>query len=514
MAYKSFGNVGYYNDTNNLISFQIGDGPSAADNDGLIDMEKFDSIAPPVILNVGKHNVLSKGTTNNLPREIKQMISGNRLLPELIEKKIRILYGKGPHIYKRVFENGKVKRDWQENSRIEDWLDSWQAVGLTDDFEQYFIKVLRDVYHFDDYWVRWRYTRARRINGALPVAGLEHIENERCRLATRKQIRPLANDFEDRDFQSVVVGNWYSGLEKEFKVYKRFRPSNPTQFEVAVSYHKNASVGEIYGMNKFYQGIKDWLIGTNRNPQYINSYLENSLNAKVHVIIPHEWVQSIEQKIRDYVEENKNREDQGLELIKIGDIEIGTNYSVHTRDKYIAKEMSKLSKFLSGVKNQGKLYATFSYQTEHGEVSWQIKPIDLKYREFITALTDYDERADEVILSSIGMPASVSNITKEGIISVSGADLYYNYVIYLHNLTIAERLATEAVNQAIKVNFPDLYKQGYRVGLYNEIPAKQSEVSPGDRLTNSVNNTVQQLDKKIEQQNQRINQLQTQLTDG
>ena len=147
-------------------------------------------------------------------------------------------------------------------------------------------------------------------------------------------------------------------------------------------------VGQIYGYNKFYAGIKDWLIGTNRNPKYINSYLANSLNAKVHVIVPNEWVLSVEKKLEEYCKKNQDLEDEGKDLLKPNGIEIGTEYHVGLRDAYIAKEFEKLSSFLTGVENQGKLYATYSYMTSDGEVSWKIQPLDLKYREFITALID------------------------------------------------------------------------------------------------------------------------------
>jgi hypothetical protein len=173
---------------------------------------------------------------------------------------------------------------------------------------------------------------------------------------------------------------------------------------------------------------------------------------------------------------------------------------------------------LTGVKNQGKLYASFSFQTQDGKAEWQINPIDLKYKEFIQSLIDYDKRADEVITASKGVNSSISNLDKSGIISKSGSDLYYNYVIYLHNLTLAEETVTEPLNYAIKINFPQLYKQGFRIGFYNEVPSRQEEVSVNDRLQNTVNNTVQDMQKQIseqmEQQAQIINELKEKIENG
>jgi hypothetical protein len=519
--YKNFGSIGYYTGKAGVISFQLGENMPASAETGTIDMEKFSSVTTPIILNVGNNNVLIKGANNKLPDEITSVIGNNRILPQLLEKQVTMLYGKGPHVYKRQYRDGKPLRNWTRNPIIEEWMDNWKGKGLQDSIKEFCEKVIRDNYYFDDYWVKWRLNKSRRINGNVPVAGLEHIDNRRCRLATKKNIQAVGADYEDKDFQTVIVGNWTAAMEKTFKVYKRFRFDNPNQFNVSVSYHKNATPGQIYGYNRFYFGIKDWLIGTNRNPQYINSYLENSLNAKVHVIIPSEWVEMVERRIQRYCDDNKERQDQSLELLKFPNsdgVEVGTEYHEYLKDKYIRHELRRLSNMLTGVKNQGKLYASFSFQTQDGKAEWQIKPIDLKYKEFIQSLIDYDKRADEVITASKGVNSSISNLDKSGIISKSGSDLYYNYVIYLHNLTLAEETVTEPLNYAIKINFPQLYKQGFRIGFYNEVPSRQEEVSVNDRLQNTVNNTVQDMQKHIseqmEQQAQIINELKEKIENG
>lgn len=483
------GRYGYYQDDDNLISFQLG----AEDTQGIIDIDQFNTLNLPVLYNVGPNKVLIKGVSNLLPDEIQQMVGGNRLLPELIEKQVRILYGHGPHVYKEAVEGNKIIRQWEDQKEIKAWLDSWKIRGLQDSVEDFYMKAIRDFYYFEDYWVKWNYNLARRTGGAMPIRGLEHQDNRRCRLATKKDIN-MADDPIDQDFQTVIVGNWRYGNERKFKIFKRFSLGNPLQSAAAISYHRNASVGQIYGTNKFYAGIKDWLTGMNRNPKYINSFLKNSLSAKIHLIIPNAWLESIQLKIEQYCEENKVKKDDGAELLRLNGVDIGTEYRISTRDKVIAEEIKKLSKFLSGVENQGKLYSTYSYQTDEGNsVEWKLEPIDLKYKEFMTSLTDYDKRGDEVLLSAKGLDASISSISKEGVISKSGSDLYYNYIIYMHNLMMAEIICNEAVNMAIRVNFPDLYKEGCRVGLYNEIPARQEDVAPGDRLQNNMNQVSDQI---------------------
>ena len=106
-----------------------------------------------------------------------------------------------------------------------------------------------------------------------------------------------------------------------------------------------------------------------------------------------------------------------------------------------------------------------------------------------------------------GIDPSISSISKDGVISKSGADLYYNYVIYLHNLVLAEEITTEAINWAIKINFPELYSKGCRLGFYNDVPSREEEISPNDRLQNSLNNAVSTINRAIGAQNNTIAEL-------
>ena len=508
--YSRGGRLGWYNNNGSLMSFQLGEGnPVAIDTSyDSVDMNQASLLPGPVLLSVDGNKILAKGSNNQLPEEIKLMFGTNRILPELIDKQYRILYGKGLFVYRQAFEDKKLYRDWQNNETIENWLSDWQRNGLNDSPEQYIDKVIKDSYYFEDYWTKWRFFRSRRV-GAMPVAGLEHIENFKGRLATSKQIDPFTRNCEDKDFDKVILGNWASAFTRDMQVYPRFRQNLAFNYEVAVSYHKHHSPGEIYGMNKFYYGIKDWLVATNRNPRYINSYLENSLSAKVHVIIPNQWVEYIENKIRGYCDRNLELETAGSELLKPNGIEVGTEYHEGLLDAYIKAEMRKLTSFLSGVKNQGKTYTSFKYTTDKGDsVGWEINPIDMKYREFITALNDYDKRADEVITSSIGIDSSISNISKDGVISKSGSDAYYNYILYLYaNLPTAERVTCSALNEAININFPVLYKSGFRIGLYTEVPAQQQDISPNDRLQNQQNKSTEQVNKRLDKTDALLQQI-------
>jgi hypothetical protein len=511
MELYNLGRAGYYKDGQTVFTFEMVEDPVPSST---INMSDFSAISQPVILNIGNYYILLKGADNNLSYEIEQVIGANRTLPKMIEKQATMLYGKGPRLYKEVFADKKLVREWQQNEVIEDWLDNWQEYGLPQSSKEFCEKIIYDHYYFEDHFVKWRFFKQRRLGSGTMIAGLEHIDEKRCRLASPKSLMDVGMDYEDKDFDTVIVGNWKASMEKQFKIYPRLRPASILNYQTAVSYHKRPSVGNIYGYNRFYAGIKEWLTGTNRNPQYINSYLENSLNAKVHVIIPQMYVDAVEKKLQDYCEQNVLLKEANKELLTPNGITIGAKYSVDLRDAYIAKEFAKLTSMLSGIKNQGKAYASFSYLTSDGTAEWQIIPIDLKYGEYINTLINYDKRADEVVSSSLGLDPTITNISKDGVISKSGTDLYYNYIIYLHNLPLAEEKATEALNLALKINFQDLYRQGYRLGFYNEIPSRQQDVPPNDRLQNTLNTMQNSLTQTIHKQNDSINEIKNLVKNG
>ena len=167
-------------------------------------------------------------------------------------------------------------------------------------------------------------------------------------------------------------------------------------------------------------------------------------------------------------------------------LEIGTEYTESLLDKYVHLELENLTNFLAGRgKNQGKTYATRSFMNENGDIEkWQIDEIPQKYKEYIEALIAYDKRADMVLLSAKGIDPSISNITSDGAISKSGADAYYNYIIYLTQQSIPEDVVCADLNMALSINFPAQWSDGIRLGFHRPTVQRQQEISPANRLSN------------------------------
>lgn len=446
-------------------------------------------------LPVSGYNVWPAGVDNLAPNVVKNMIGGNRLLPELIEKQVRFLYGNGPMLYvDNIAPDGTISRSYVHDKEIEDWLDSWCERGLPDDFNTYINKAIRSFYYSEGIYSKWKLTRGREAGmNVRPVAGLEHIDELRCRFCTKKSLTGRT-DVEDRELDYVMVGNWEIPNLTEFKVYPRFKKSEPLSRDSAISYSKNPSYGEaVYSTNVFFKGIKSWIRGSNATPDYINSFLENALSARLHVIIPNKWYEEHEQWLKDLCDKSEQAVAKGKPKprIKVADkyeIEIPTVYDKSLIDRYTSLTLKNFTEFLSGRgKNQGKIYASKGYVNELGQPeTWKIEEIPQKFKEYIEAVISYDKRTDMVLLSARGLDSSISNVSADGVISKSGSDAYYNYLIYLSQQAIPERVVCADVNYAIRLNFPEQYRNGIRLGFYRPVIHRQEETTPSQRIENSI----------------------------
>jgi hypothetical protein len=478
-----YGNVGTYAFDGNLLSFQLGE--QLMNEGSTLVLPAYHNGMPVVHehqwLGIQGYNVVMRGMNNMLIEEVTQEIKHNRLLPRLYSKEIKMLYGHGHVCYRWVLQDGKMRREYVQLPVVSDWLDSWPDYGLPS-AEEFSKANIKNFYYFGDFFCKWRFSRGKQLGIGLPVSGLENIETKHCLLATKRQ-DVVSELISYQDFTHVAVGKWVM-RGSQWKIYPKLSLRDIQDYKfAAVSHHREKSVDEYYGVNETHQGARPYIQGSNKTAHYINSFLKNSLAAKVHIIVPNAWLQSKRTQIQTLCKENQKRKAQNMELIKYNGLEIGTEYSETVLIKYLREELRKVGQYLSGEQNQGKAYSTVSFMDSSGnEQRWRIEPVDLKYKEYIDALISYDKRTEEALLSSVGLDASISAVSKDGLISKSGSDAYYNYLIYIMSLTPEEDICTEPLNMAMRVNFPDLYRQGYRIGFYREVPQRQEDVAPNDRL--------------------------------
>ena len=483
-----YGNAGIYLSDGNTFTFQIGEGDQFLTNEQLFQSPTLDSPFGSALwrdnhmyLGIQGYQVLMRGRNNQLCDEVTKEIKENRLLPRLYSKEIKMLYGHGLAIYRQSLEDNKLVRRYEEHPEVMGWLNSWADRGLPS-VEEFCKTCIKNFYYFGDYFVKWRFSRGKALGIGMPVAGLEAMENRYCRLATmRKDVASELISY--GDFGQVVVGRFSYGISS-YAVYPKFSLNEVDKYNfAAISHHREKSVDEFYGSNETHQGARPYIQGSNKTARYINSFLKNSLAAKVHVIIPNAWIVSKRTQITKLCEENKRRKSKNQELLKYNGLDIGTEYKESLLVRYVRDEVRKFSSYLSGADCQGKGFTSISFMDAQGhEQQWKVETIDLKYKEYIEALISYDKRTEQALLSSVGLDAAISAVDKDGIISKSGSDTYYNYLIYIMSLTSEDEVCTEPLNWALRLNFPELYKKGCRLGFYREVPQRQEDTTLSQRL--------------------------------
>ena len=126
-----------------------------------------------------------------------------------------------------------------------------------------------------------------------------------------------------------------------------------------------------------------------------------------------------------------------------------------------------------------------------------------KFKEYFDAVIDCGKRSDQVILAGKGIASSITNVENDGVISKSGSDVYYNYLIYVASLTLDEYFVMKEINRAIHLNFPEAKKDGIKLGFWIDIPAKLQDTSPANRpAATATADTKNSLPKNEEQNKQ------------
>lgn len=473
-------------DEKTVVSYEI---VTMSDQSGIeADKEAFSqNPALPALeaIRYGDYTVALYGEKNNLPKMVSSLIRNNAVLPEILKKQVRILYGQGLYLYKED-EDEKTRFRVPVSKlypKVWEWLSSWKNNGIPP-VEEYIKSVIYEYYYLEGYFSKWHFNLSRRINGPMPVRGLERLPGTRCRLATRHILRP-GETLENTMLDTILYGRWEFPWRFQQEEFPLFRESDPLKHRVAVNYIADKGFDEdIYSIPTYFYGLYEWIRGSNLNPKYINSYLRNSLNAKVHVLIPDAWIASKENTLRKICQENQEREQAGNDMIAEyeGLTGIGNQFDYSMLQKLINIKIDQVTKVMAGEgENQGKLFVSRKFRTEHGVEEWEFKDIPTKYKEFVESITGFEKQAVSTILAGKGLAPSISNVSKDGIFD-SGSAVYYAYLVYLDTLCFPEDIVCRDLNTALAINFPELQRDNVKIGLYHRKPERQSEVPPEKRM--------------------------------
>ncbi|MEG0889498.1 MAG: hypothetical protein RSH25_13620, partial [Bacteroides sp.] len=140
---------------------------------------------------------------------------------------------------------------------------------------------------------------------------------------------------------------------------------------------------------------------------------------------------------------------------------------------------------MAGKENAGKFFTCVDFVDPDGHVqSWKIEPIEMNIDKYIDAQAKISRIADSSTTSGFGLNPALSNIIIDGKGDSGSQMLYALKIFYGADTQIPEEIALEALNDAIRINFP--HKRGVFMGMYRKVINKEDNVTAGDRVTNQA----------------------------
>lgn len=406
---------------------------------------------------IGDYIVFPYGNNNDLPEQIKDVVQNNNLAPGILTKKTQLLWGSGPLLYKDKIVNGVYKREWQENKEVQAWLDRW-------DYEDYLLRMCVDYQHMQGTFSRFVLTRGSRL-GFNAIAKLEHIPTNKARLGC------LKNDYNNTPTH-IITTDWNftspSALA-EYKAYNKFDFRKPFEFRNSVLYSNMYSFCTDYYTVPDLYGSMEWLNRSTAVPLIFKALSKNGINLKYHIISPQAYWDTKEEDLKEECSKK------------------GVTYKASMLKMERDKILKQISDVLSGEKNTGKfLHTTKMLQLEGAtllEHGWEVKVVDQKIKDYIEGQIAIADRADRAVSSGIGLHGALGNIAVNGKADSGSEQLYALKNFMATGIDIPEMIVMKAINYAIKANFPGT---GLKLGFYHQVPEKEQDVNPEDRMKNNI----------------------------
>ncbi len=407
---------------------------------------------------IGDYLLFPYGNENDLPSVIKDVVQNNYIAPGLLRKKTALLWGTGPLLYSESLENNKRVRKLSEDADVTAWLSGW-------DYEAYLLKACEDYQYIQGVFTRYEMRRGSSLGKPAFINELHHVEVDKARLAALRS----ANT---KKASHVILNDWsFEGINSlhDYKVYSLFDFKNPFAKPNSILYSNLYSFcSDYYSVPEIY-GSLEWLNRSTAVPLIFKAMSRNSINLKYHITSPETFW-------------NKKRE----ELQKNCGLASKT-YNEQMLEDYKTMFLKKIAEVLAGDENSGKFLHTIQSLYVNGvniiEFGWKIEVIDQKTKDLVESQIKISQRADHALSAGINLHSSLGNVSETGK-SDSGSEQYYALISYLNTgVDIPEMIICKAINYAIKANFPS---KNLKLGFHRDMPEKQQDISPKDRMHNNV----------------------------
>lgn len=400
---------------------------------------------------VGGVSIVPWGPDDQMPRMVRDLLEKNNIGPGILARKQGLIYGQGVQLYRTKVENNEVIQEWTQDEEIQAWLNSW-------DYRRYIREALTEYLHLGGHFTKYQCAKSVRI-GKPWIHSLRCIPSADCRLVWPDPQRTPSID----DITEILTGD----LERwrQLEVFPRFDKWHPTDHEAAIQYHSLRSFGRnIYAISSFHGSIP-WMQDANDIAEIVRALNDNVIAAAYIVHEPHAyWAEKRNAIVQDHPEWTDATVDAELDKL---------------RDR-ITRQIADV---MAGKQNAGKFFTCVDFVDDMGhEQSWKIEPIELNLDKYIQAQKDISRMADSATTSAMGLSPALSNIIIDGKSDSGSQMLYALKIFYGADTVIPEQIVLEAINDAIRINFPE--KKDLFLGFYHKTIQKEDNVSAGDRMTN------------------------------
>ena len=432
-------------------AFVMGQNPFSGFDEFVGLSKNIDWEADPAIINGKK--IVPHGVNNDLPVIIRDIMDKNNLAPGILEREMGLLYGNGPQLYKVIYKEGKVSREYVEDKEIQAWLDSWNYKRYVD-MSMVEFKYMKGIY------VKRVRNKGPRIGGVGKIKYLEVIPGTDARLEW-----PEVGPKRLESVKHILTGDFQNHcLHTGITRYPVHDPWKPFRHGISIGYHNKYSFGRNFYSVPSYYGSLNWIMRSSDIPEVLKYLSENGITSAYHIHSPAGyWEDKLEKLEKMHPGRTDAQIDKLLEELK-------------------DKTFSKMAQVLTGKRNAGKFIETVDFYDEEGNKNeWKVEAIDQKIKDFVESQVKIGEKADSATTSGMGLHPSLSNIIVNGQLS-SGSQMLYALNLYMASDTsIPEEVVFEPINQAIAANFPG---KKLKMGFYHDAVMKEQEVSPEDRLIN------------------------------
>ena len=399
---------------------------------------------------IGDFKIVPYGEQNNYPEELRIILDEDNFLPQGLKKDFGLIWGQGPALYKINFEAGKRIKQFVEDATIQSWLDSW-------DYEEYLRKSTIEYTTVNGIFTKFFRNRAPRIGGAPQIARLEHSMSLFSRL-----------EWPDENWKvnNIIVGDFRQPWRYGLRSYPVFDSSNPFANPVSMRYSNlyNFALDYEYSRAPFH-GASNWIKLASSIPKLLSNFNANSAAIKYHIKAPQIFWES---KRAQLIEQCNTK---------------GIEYTDKMLEDFKDESFKKITTALSGVDKVGKLVSTDKIfdDTANEYVDWTIDVLDQKVKDFIDAQLNIAREASFQVAAGIGLPPSLSNLSKDGNLP-SGSEKLYDFKLFLMtSIDVPESIIMKAINMAIRCNFPN---SNLKLGFYHDIVLTEEATNPKDRLRN------------------------------